>query len=70
MSKWKRKSNRLGGYDYAHAGYYFVTICTKNRKNIFGEIMNNEISVGVNGNENTNDKKFVEIMERRSILNR
>ena len=25
-------------YDYSHAIYYFVTICTQNRKHIFGEI--------------------------------
>jgi len=33
-----RKSIRLKGYDYSQAGLYFVTICTQNRKYLFGEI--------------------------------
>jgi len=31
----KRKQNRLKGYDYASSGAYFITVCTKDRKNIF-----------------------------------
>lgn len=34
----KRKSIRLKGYDYSTPGYYFVTICTNERKCLFGEI--------------------------------
>ena len=33
-----RRSIRLQGYDYSHAGLYFVTICTHNRECLFGEI--------------------------------
>ena len=33
-----RRSIRLHGYDYASAGWYFVTICCKNRTHLFGEI--------------------------------
>lgn len=33
-----RKLNRFPGYDYSSNGYYFVTICTKDRKKCFGEI--------------------------------
>ncbi len=33
-----RKSARLQNYDYSQSGYYFVTICTQNRVNYFGEI--------------------------------
>jgi len=33
-----RKANRLKDYDYSRNGFYFVTICTKNRKEYFGEI--------------------------------
>jgi len=35
-----RHSTRLQEYDYSHAGAYFVTLCTKDRKNLFGEIGN------------------------------
>jgi hypothetical protein len=30
-----RKRNRLKDYDYSSNGAYFITICTKDRKNIF-----------------------------------
>ena len=33
-----RKKNRLPNYDYASSGCYFITICTKDMQNIFGEI--------------------------------
>ena len=36
----QRKSPRLQGYDYAQSGAYFVTICTHQRQNIFGDIIN------------------------------
>ncbi len=36
----RRKGNRLKNYDYSGAGYYFVTICTKNRIDYFGRIQN------------------------------
>lgn len=31
----KRKQNRLTEYDYSIPNAYFITICTKNRKNLF-----------------------------------
>ncbi len=34
----QRKSIRLAEYDYSRAGAYFVTICTHERKCLFGEI--------------------------------
>ncbi|MDQ7003739.1 MAG: transposase [Ghiorsea sp.] len=39
----QRKSIRLKGYDYSQAGAYFITICTKNRVHLFGEIINGEM---------------------------
>jgi putative transposase len=44
-----RKSIRLKNYDYSQPGSYFVTICTKNRDNIFGEIDYNRINLNVFG---------------------
>lgn len=35
----QRKNMRLKEYDYSQAGYYFITICTKDRMNLFGEIL-------------------------------
>lgn len=36
----QRKSPRLQGYDYSQSGAYFVTICTHQRSNFFGQIVN------------------------------
>ena len=34
-----RHSIRLHGYDYTSAGWYFVTICCKDREHLFGKIV-------------------------------
>jgi len=34
-----RKQTRLKGYDYTSTGYYFITICTKGRGNILGDVV-------------------------------
>lgn len=34
---------RLRNYNYSGNGYYFITICTQYRLNLFGEIRNNKI---------------------------
>ncbi len=39
MSFPKRKPTRLNGYDYSRNGYYFITICSHNRKEIFSHIV-------------------------------
>jgi len=38
-----RKLNRLKGYNYSRDGWYFVTICAKNREHFFGKIVNGEM---------------------------
>lgn len=35
----QRKSIRLSGYDYSQAGFYFITICTQDRRCLFGSIV-------------------------------
>ena len=35
----KRKPNRLIGFDYSQPGAYFVTICAKEKRNLFSEIV-------------------------------
>lgn len=37
----RRKKLRLTGYDYARAGFYFITICVKNKQNV---LWNHEVS--------------------------
>ncbi|BCX13327.1 MAG: hypothetical protein KatS3mg067_2265 [Thermosynechococcus sp.] len=38
-----RRSIRLKGYDYSQAGAYFITICTKDRACLFGEVVDGEM---------------------------
>ena len=38
-----RRSNRLPGYDYSQNGYYSVTICTNDKKHLFGHVVNKEM---------------------------
>ena len=35
-----RKQNRMKDYDYSQNGAYFITICSKNRMELFGNIIN------------------------------
>ena len=44
-NKHHRRSIRLKGYDYTQPGAYFVTICTWQRNNLFGEISNKKIQL-------------------------
>ena len=39
----KRKNIRLINFDYSNQASYFITLCEKNKKNIFGKIIHNSI---------------------------
>jgi putative transposase len=45
LPKHRRRSIRLKNYDYSNPGYYFVTVCTENRKCLFGEIHDGKIEL-------------------------
>ena len=38
MTYYSRKSARIPNFDYSSCNYYFVTICTHNRRCIFGSV--------------------------------
>jgi len=38
-----RKTTRLAHWDYAQNGYYFITICAKNKEEYFGKIIDGEM---------------------------
>lgn len=42
-NKYRIESTRLKDWDYSSSGYYFVTICTKNRECIFGDVVNGQM---------------------------
>ena len=54
-----RKSIRLKGYDYSRDGFYFITICTQDRKHLFGEIV-----ADVNGEMICHLNKYGEIAKK------
>ena len=54
MKIYHRHSIRLTGYDYTQNGCYFLTICTRNRECLFGEIQNAEMFLS-NIGEKVND---------------
>ena len=49
VAKLQRHSIRLRDYDYSQAGAYFVTICTQDKKHLFGEIINGEMRLNDSG---------------------
>jgi putative transposase len=38
-NKYRVESTRLKNWDYSTSGFYFITICTKERECFFGEIV-------------------------------
>ena len=42
-SQHHRRSIRLKGYDYSQTGYYFITLCTRDRQCWFGEVKNGKM---------------------------
>ncbi|MFH0979401.1 MAG: transposase [Candidatus Roizmanbacteria bacterium] len=45
----QRKPNRLKNFNYSSNGYYFVTICAKNRECLFGEIIDGKMVLNEHG---------------------
>ena len=73
-----RQSIRLKGYDYSKAGMYFITICTYNDENLFGEIIDGIIEIIDNLNKggidegvinNARTSSNLKIMRDRQINN-
>jgi putative transposase len=47
--KYRVETVRLQGWDYSRNGYYFVTVCIKDRENLFGQIENDEMLLSETG---------------------
>lgn len=61
-----RRSIRLKGYDYSKPGMYFITICTKNRQHMFGEIKDGQVHLNECGN--MANKHLIELPNRFSNI--
>ena len=47
--KHRRRTIRLQDYDYSQAGAYFITVCTKNRERLFGDVVGETMNLSVVG---------------------
>ena len=45
----RRRSIRLPDFDYAQPGAYFVTVCTRDRQSLFGDVVNSEVRLSAFG---------------------
>jgi len=45
----QRKSPRLSDYDYSQEGAYFITICTHDRRALFGQVVDQEMALNAYG---------------------
>jgi putative transposase len=48
--KHQRKSIRLNEYDYSFPNWYYITICTHERRNLFGKVNNGKMILNKLGN--------------------
>ncbi len=60
-----RKTLRIPQYDYSSNGYYFITICTLDKKHFFGEVKNEEMYLNAIGKIALN--KMTEIRKSYNI---
>ena len=60
--KHHRRSIRLKGYDYTQVGAYFITVCTKNRECVLGDVVNSKIHLNSAGQ--MIEKWWLELMKK------
>lgn len=62
-----RRTIRLPDCDYSHPGAYFVTVCTRNRAPMFGEIADGKMLLNLYGH--VADESWVWLSEQYSYVN-
>ena len=58
----QRRSIRLRGYDYSQPGSYFVTVCTKGRECLFGNVIYEEVALNFAGRVVQEEWSYTEII--------
>ena len=66
--RYNPKSNRLENYDYSENWWYFITICTKDRQEYFGKIIDGEMILNDIGGEIDLEIKNIPIFRKNVIL--
>ena len=62
--RYHRRSIRLNGYDYAQNGNYFLTLCTRNRECLFGDVRDGKMYLSNYGRPDREDEYY--LLECRS----
>lgn len=60
----QRKKNRHSQYDYSAVGYYFVTICCADHKDLFGDIFRGAIRLNRIGKIVDNNWRMIETLHK------
>ncbi len=63
QNKYRIPSARLQTWDYGSNGTYFITICTKNRENYFGEIVNFPVEMPILGISTQTNNQTMQLSE-------
>ena len=67
--KHHRRSLRLPGYDYSSGGAYYVTICTRGRDNLFGDVTDaGEMVLSSLGQQVRDEWMLSEAMRKEIVL--
>ena len=64
MTEYSRRSLRLKGYDYSRDGYYFLTICVKNRRCVLGQVVGADVLIGPQVRLSPLGKTVHEVLQR------
>ena len=63
-----RKSHRLQNYNYSNNGSYFITICTKNKECLLGDIVGDDVLGIPHHTKNANDLIYEKSQQAHMIL--
>jgi len=63
-----RKPNRLKGYDYSGAGYYFITICVKDRHEMLGNVIDGQTILNEYGHAVKREIENISAIRRECIV--
>ena len=63
-----RKPNRLRGHDYSQSGLYFITVCTKNREELFGFIKDNQMVLNEYGNIVNQEIEIIPVIRNECVV--
>lgn len=70
MPYYSRKSPRLHNYDYSQPGAYFVTICAKDRANLFGQVVGGDVLIAPHVQLSPYGENIAQVLKQIPSINR